>query len=190
MSAAYQYRPPVIDQRRSAERTAEQGIEHIEQIWGLSQEIVRLYALGMKEVEIARELGCHPATVSNCVNSKIGRTRILELQGERDQETMRLSTRLKGLRDQAINALERTLDSEDEKVALKAAEAVLNRTGFAPGEQSAREDAHMNDRHIEELKELAVQRGYRREIIDITASEADEASEEQNELAAAEARIV
>lgn len=188
-ATAYNYHLPTQDARRDPARTAAQGITEVEQIWGTQQEVCRLYALGLKEVDIARELGLSPVTVGNVVNSSIGRRRILQLQGGRDRETIEISDRLKQLRSAAVDALASCLQSGDEKVVLKAAEGVLNRTGFAPGEQSAKEDAHMSDAYIEELKLAAAKHGYRTEVIDITSDEVTETAELAKAMAAAEAAI-
>jgi predicted transcriptional regulator len=161
----YQYQAPSQDARRSAVKVMEQGLDQINQIWGLQQEIIRLYVLGFKEVDIAAELHINPQTVSNCVNSNVGRARILELQGGRDEDTRRISERLRSLRDGAIDRIAASLESGDERVALRAAETLLDRTGHGKIDVPSIDESYMSDRHIEDLNRRALERGWRSEAV-------------------------
>lgn len=182
------YKQPSEDRRRSPRKVKEQGLENIEQLWGTHQEVIRLYVLGMKEVDIARELDMHLASVGNIVNSNIGRRRILELQGRRDDETIEINDRIKKLRSKAVDMLEGAVDPESphylidlaDHHRLRAAESILDRSGHPKmtEHREVRESAY-GQSGLDRLKQLAAERGYTRETIDLVPTVESDADEER-----------
>ena len=60
----------------------------ISHTWEIHNEIIRLTAVGMRQVDIAAQLGVTAAMVSYTLNSDIARARLAELRGMRDAEAV------------------------------------------------------------------------------------------------------
>ena len=61
------------------------------------REIIRQTALGRKRPDVAAELGVSTATVSNVVNSELGRAQMEAIQGGRDESTTDIAKKIQDL---------------------------------------------------------------------------------------------
>lgn len=95
--------------------------------------ILRLYALGYTIRDIASRLSCTPATVSNIVNSNLGRLHTDILRKGIDEAAMEAAKRVRALAPAALSVIEEILDdpSVPSAVRLRAAQDALDRAGFA-----------------------------------------------------------
>lgn len=94
--------------------------------------ILRLYALGYAIKEIAERLSCTPATVSNVVNSNLGRLHTEILRKGIDEAAMEAAKRVRALAPAALSVIEEILEDETvpSAVRLRAAQDALDRAGF------------------------------------------------------------
>ena len=101
----------------------------IKRLWQLSHEIINLAAKGYKGVDIADILHIHPQTVSNTLNSELGKKKLAELREVRDADTKKDIEKINALKDKAINLYHEIFDDESGKVSLmdkkKVADTVL-----------------------------------------------------------------
>jgi predicted transcriptional regulator len=81
----------------------ERKTPEIKTLWSRTQEICRLDALGYKGTEIAEILNITPQTVSNAINSGLGREKISEIRNDRDLDVRKRCEQIKILTDQAIS---------------------------------------------------------------------------------------
>ena len=85
----------------------------IKELWSLSQEILRLTSLGMKQVQIAKYLGCTPQTVSNTVNSDLGKEKLKLMAGARDADTLDIAEWIKKATVKSLKVYDEILDEEE-----------------------------------------------------------------------------
>ena len=152
---------PSLDRTRDR-RFAPGGKKYqIKEIWASQHEILRLAILGWKGSEIAAKLNCTEATVSNCVNSEIGRRQLQIMQGARDGETLDIMKEIRDLAPKALKVIEQTMDDPiaGPKTRLSAAVDLLDRGGFAAPKviQGQFVTAHLTVEDITELKNRARQ---------------------------------
>lgn len=104
---------------------------NIKALWQLSHEILNLAALGFKHVDIAKILNISPATVSNTVNSELGKMKISELRRVRDDEVKVRTEKIRVLTDKALNVYHEIFDSDLVEMDLKrkAADTVSLKIG-------------------------------------------------------------
>jgi predicted transcriptional regulator len=155
----------MADRRRKKDRKTHQ----IVQLWERSQEIVGMASTGMKYTEIAAELNVTPQTVSNTLNSELGKQKLADLRQQRDEEYGRIQRRIRDLSDKAVDTVEQILDMDEQAAHLKlrAALDVLDRSGHKPADKSEHKHVHalVNSEAIKALKE----RGKRNmEVIDVS----------------------
>lgn len=96
-----------IDNRRS-------GREHshdIKQLWQRSHEILGLAVQGMKNTEIAKILNITPQTVSNTLNSTLGKEKLSDLRGERDEHYVKVGEQVKELTLKALDVYRKLFES-------------------------------------------------------------------------------
>ena len=98
------------DQRRALE--GERKTHDIKQLWQRSHEILRLALIMPKHKEIARVLGITEATVSNTLNSELGRRKLSKMRLARDGETIDVAKRVAELLPKAIDTYEKILDGD------------------------------------------------------------------------------
>lgn len=115
------------DERRvpSEERKA----PNIKALWQLSHEIINLASLGYKGTEIAEILNVHPQTVSNTLNSDLGKHKLSELRQSRDGDVKKTHEKVRVLTDKALRTYHEVFDDESGecglKDKLKAADTVI-----------------------------------------------------------------
>ena len=91
----------------------------IQKLWSRSKEILHLDSLGYKGSEIARMLGIHPVTVSNTLNSTLGKEAQLTIRGNRDDEYEELREEVMDLTRKALKTYHEIFDSPSESAKLK-----------------------------------------------------------------------
>ena len=104
-----------VDRRRSDR----DGCHDIVQLWQRSHEILGLALQGHKQVEIARMLDITPATVSNTLNSTLGKTKLSEMRLKRDGEFVEIDEDVKILTQKALKVYHEIFDDEGEGRKLK-----------------------------------------------------------------------
>jgi len=111
-----------VDDRRT-ERTQTYDIK---QLWQRSHEIVGLALGGMKQVEIAKILNISPVTVSNTLNSTLGKKKLAKMRGERDEEYIGINEKVKELTIRALDVYEELLQpANDPKMKKETADTVV-----------------------------------------------------------------
>lgn len=113
------------DQRRSKDRET----YDIKQMWQRHHEIVNLAAKGFKQTDIAEILNISPQTVSNTLNSKLGKEKLSEIRQDRDEEARKTVEKIRVLTNKALSVYNSVLDDESGECGLKdkmkAADTVL-----------------------------------------------------------------
>lgn len=106
-----------IDHRRTSE--GERKTYDVKQMWQRSHEIVNLAARGFKQTEIAEILGITPATVSNTLNGKLASKKLSEIRFERDEETKKISEKIRVLTNKALQTYHEIFDNENGEATLR-----------------------------------------------------------------------
>ena len=107
----------------------------IKRLWGQQKEILRMVASGLyNNKQIAEMVGVTPQTVSNIINSSLGKQTLEVLQGAADAETVDLMVKLRALAPIALSVQEEVMLGEDTPQRLKVdvANKMLDRAGYAP----------------------------------------------------------
>lgn len=73
-----------VDRRRAL--PGQRKTYDIKQLWQRNHEILRMALIGMKAPQIADVLGITAATVSNTINSELGRNKLSVMRQERDEK--------------------------------------------------------------------------------------------------------
>jgi hypothetical protein len=113
--------------------------------------------MGMKSIDIATHMGLSPVTVSYTLNSPIVRRQLEQMQAVRDLGCIDIAKQIAELAPRAVAVLETMLDNELPNVALKAAESILDRAGFA-AVQRIKQDisiSHFSAGEIADIKNRA-----------------------------------
>lgn len=91
----------------------DRNLHNIKRLWQRSHEILRLALFIPTYKEIAEILGVSEATVSNTLNSDLGRKKLSEMRLERDKNTFDFVNEVKKLLPKAVNTYERILDGDE-----------------------------------------------------------------------------
>ena len=96
-----------VDRRRSDR----EGTHDINMLWQRSHEIIGMALQGMKQVDIARVLDISPVTVSNTLNSTLGKEKLAKERKTRDErfeeineEVLKLTEKAMGVYDEIFNS--------------------------------------------------------------------------------------
>jgi predicted transcriptional regulator len=131
----------------------------IKTLWDLNHQIMRLAVLGHKHREIAELLNVTPATVSNTLNSEIGKRQLLVLRGAVDAETVDVAKEIQRLAPKAVKLLEEMLEDNNtgSNVRVTLIKDVLDRAGYgAPKVIEGRFiHAHLSKEEIDDIKQRA-----------------------------------
>lgn len=140
------------------------------------KEIIRLIALGHKDVEIAEMCNCTSAMVKYTRESPVAQRKIELLQGRRDSSAVDIRKRIQAMAPIALDKMQQMLEDEDgsESVRSKIAQDILDRAGFDPVHKTLDVGKYTEER-IQELKQRARDNGL---IVDEDIEEAE--YEEQN----------
>ena len=146
------------DNRRA--EPSERKTYNIQQLWQRTHEIIGLTLLGMKETEVAKTLNIHPQTVSNTVNSELGRKKLSQMRKERDEEFIGVAEEITKLFPLAIETYEKILKGEGKsKIQKDTADTVLMDIGGhrAPTKISSESvHAFLTKADIEEFKKRGI----------------------------------
>lgn len=131
----------------------------IKELRGLHHTIIRLHCSGMGNKDIADQLGITPQTVSNTINSQIGKQQIAIMQASLDASFIETQRHLNELAPLAVLALGSLIIDKDEPGAVKvrAAKEVLDRTGHSGVQKHLH--AHVTSDEIAAIKERALATG-------------------------------
>jgi len=80
----------------------------------------------MKQTEIAKILNITPATVSNCLNSTLGKEKLSEMRGERDEHYVKINEEIKKLTLKALQTYHQLFDRQgvDDKLKKETADTI------------------------------------------------------------------
>ena len=78
-----------VDKRRAL--PGERKTYDIKQLWQRNHEILRMALIGMKAPQIADILMIHPQTVSNTINSELGRKKLSVMRSDRDEDIVNIA---------------------------------------------------------------------------------------------------
>ena len=148
------------DLRRSSNRKT----HNVKQLWQRTHEILNLGLRGLKQVEIAEILNITPQTVSNTLNSDLGRQKLSVMRKSRDEKAIEVTERIADLTDQALNVYEELFKGENvsDETKRKAADTVtLELSGYrVPTRiQSQRLSSVATLEEIEEFKRRGIEAG-------------------------------
>jgi len=143
-------------------RTERENTYDIKQLWQRSHEILGLALQGLKQVEIAKILNISPVTVSNTLNSTLGKTKLSEMRGERDEHYIRVNEEVKKLTIKALDTYHQLFDSPniDPKMKKETADTItLDIAGMrAPTKVDTRTlHAHVTVEEIAEFKRRGIE---------------------------------
>jgi DNA-binding CsgD family transcriptional regulator len=152
----FDFREP--DLRRSEDRKT----YDIKSLWQRSHEIVALAVRGLKQTEIAEILEITPQTVSNTLNSELGKQKLAVMRRGRDEEALKVSERIEYLTQKALDVYEKIFENKDGAAPIKlqketADTVALDLSGYrAPTKiQSFHATATLEE--IEEFKKRGIQ---------------------------------
>lgn len=111
----FEFRKPDLRRKPVGERKT----YDIQQLWQRNHEIVNLAARGFKGTEIAEILNINQQTVSNTLNSELGQCKLSDIRLERDEETKKISEKIRTLTDKALNVYHEIFDDESGELGLK-----------------------------------------------------------------------
>ena len=100
-------------------RTDRTGTHDIKSLWQRQHEIVNLAIQGMKQNKIAEQLEVSPVTVSNALNSTLGREKLSKMRKGRDEEAVKVSEEVARLSAKALEVYEEIFDSDNASLTLK-----------------------------------------------------------------------
>jgi len=131
-------KPPISDPARKK--------FNISYLWDQHHEILRRVAVGQRMADVARDLGISSQTVSNTVNSVLGRRKLAILRAEMDADTIDLRMRIKELASEAVETIAGIMRSEGTApaVRLRSAVDILDREGTT----SKKVEGHVRHDHL------------------------------------------
>ena len=164
---------------RRVEEDEERKTYDIKSLWQRSHEIINLAAKGFKQTDIARILGCCPATVSNTLNCELGQKKLSEIREERDEDAKVVAESIRVLTDKALKTYHEIFDNEGGQATLKerkdvADTVVLELSGLRAPTKHIGISANLTPAEIEEFKVRAklAQGDNGSEVIDVEAEDA------------------
>lgn len=131
---------------------------------GRHKEITRLHTLGWNNKQIARELGITPQSVSICLNSRVGKYKLDDLEERRDAETVDMKNRITKVQTKAQQFLEKVLESDEAlpstptlEQQIRVARFMLEQGGNGPirRTQEQRDVRVFSSEDIDEIKQMA-----------------------------------
>ena len=104
-------------------RTDRSGTYEAKNLWQVHHEIINLALQGIKNTEIATMLNVSPTTVSNTLNSRLGKAKLKGMRVERDKEAIEVDKEVRRLAEKAIAAYDEIFDSDNASLSLKKSTA-------------------------------------------------------------------
>jgi DNA-binding CsgD family transcriptional regulator len=151
----YGFETRLPDLRRAPE--GERKTYDIKQLWQRNHEILQMTLLGWKPKEIAALLGIHVQTVSNTVNSELGKKKLSWMRQKRDEGAIDIAAEVNRLLPKCIEVYEGILDG-DESISKMQKETADTLTMDIAGHraptrtQSEGVIAHLTKDDLEEFK--------------------------------------
>lgn len=97
----------------------ERKTPEIKALWQRNHEIIDLHVRGYNGTEIAEILNIHPQTVSNTLNSELGKRKVSELRYGKDEEVKKVAEKVRILTNKALNVYHEIFDDENNEATLK-----------------------------------------------------------------------
>jgi len=126
----------------------------IQNIWDIHHRIMQLALIGMKQGDIARELGVSGTMVSYTLNSEVVKRQMAVMRGAADAEALDIAIEIRRLAPIAVKKLEELMNSENERIKLDTAKDVLDRAGYGAAKRLDISH-HLTADDIEQIKERA-----------------------------------
>ena len=145
------------DQRRAV--AGERKTHDIKQLWQRSHEILRLALVMPKHKEIARVLGITEATVSNTLNSELGRKKLSKMRLARDGETIDVAKRVAELLPKAVDTYEKILNGDPTvtKLMKETADTVsMDIAGYRAPTKTQTANLYMTSDELVKFKERGI----------------------------------
>lgn len=141
------------DRRRTEERKS----FTVENIWNSHQEIMRLAVTGMKQADIARELGVSEVMVSYTLNSPVVKRQMMVMQAARDVDAIDVAKRIQEVAPKALDVLEELLETGNDTIRLRTATDLLDRAGHAAVKTFRTQSlsVHLDKEDLDEIKQRA-----------------------------------
>ena len=142
----------------------------IQRLWGQQKEILRLVASGLyNNKEVAEMVGVTPQTISNIINSALGKQTLEILEGAADADTVDLMVKIRSLAPIALAVQENIMLDEETPIGLKnkVSEQMLHKAGYVPVQKSISLNANIGltgddieaiKKRAEELQEVKINR--------------------------------
>ena len=153
-----------FEMKRKDKRRADPGerkSHDIGMLWQRNHEILRLAIVGLKSTEIAEILGIHKQTVSNTINSDLGKQKLSTMRKERDESAIDVVKEVAKMYPKALSIYNRILDGDDvTKMQKDTADTVVMDIGGhrAPAKtQSQGGFLHMTPADIESFKKRGIE---------------------------------
>ncbi len=141
------------DKRRTVERKS----FTVENIWNSHQEIMRLAVTGMKQADIARELGVSEVMVSYTLNSPVVKRQMSIMHAARDVDAIDVAKRIQEVAPKALEVLEDLLETGNDTIRLRTATDLLDRAGHAAVKTLRTQSlsVHLDKDDLDEIKQRA-----------------------------------
>lgn len=129
----------------------------VETIWDRHREIMRLAVQGMKQTDIAAEMGISEVMVSYTLNSPIVKQQMDVMRGARDIDAIDVAKRIQEVAPQALTVLEGLLTTANDAIKFRTATDILDRAGHAAVKtiRTQNTSIHLNSEDIEDIKQRA-----------------------------------
>lgn len=131
-------------------------------------QIIQMAFAGFSREEISEKMDLSMGTVSNVLNSDLGKAKLRAMQEKSDDSVIDVRRRLTEMNHKALNVIENCLtnDKISSAIALKAAESVLDRNGYKPHIVVQNTSLHLTLDDIVAIKERALSN-----VIDVSIKE-------------------
>lgn len=125
------------------------------------REIARLTFDGMKATDIAEKVGVSVHNIYQLQKEPLFKQAVSRLYDDSDKKSIDVKKRLAELAISAVEVLDTTLQSKNEGLSFKAAQDILNRSGYSEKliSEHRHVHAHLTPDDISNLKERAVAAG-------------------------------
>lgn len=129
----------------------------VTELYDTHREIMRMAVTGMKQADIARELGVSEVMVSYTMNSPIVKREMELMRSARDLDAVDVAKRIQEVAPRALEVLEDLLETANDSIRFRAATDVLDRAGHAAVKTLRTESlsVHLNKDDLEEIKQRA-----------------------------------
>jgi len=141
-----------VDKRRAL--PGERKTYEIKQLWQRNHEILRMALIGMKAPHIADVLGIHPKTVSNTINSELGRNKLSLMRQERDDSIVDVAKDVAKMYPECMKVYNDILNGDCKSKLMKetADTLIMDIGGNRAPQKIQSETLHLTPTDIEEFK--------------------------------------